>query len=286
MIVRTDAVVLRTLDYSETSRIATLLTRSHGVVGALARGARRPTSTFGSTLQPMSAVQVVFYHRPGRGLQTLKEASHIVRWKTLTQDFHRVPLGLRAVEVARGVLGEGEAHPLALDLLIRTLAVLDAAEDAGQRRAVVPAAPREPARLRAGHPARRRPRARGLRDAAARVRRRRAARRGGRRGLHGPAQLRRRRPGVAGRPAGLRHPRPDRRRDGHADDARRGPRAARPKRSWTPTCGRTRTARSARRYGRSRTRSTPASPGTVPSRMSECRLGTGSGLPQIGEYVG
>ena len=128
MIVRTDAVVLRTLDYGETSRIATLLTRSHGVVGALARGARRPTSQFGSTLQPMAAVQVVFYHRPGRGLQTLKEAAHIVRWKHLSSDFERVPLGLRAVEVARGVLGEGEAHPLALDLLVRTLAFLDAAE--------------------------------------------------------------------------------------------------------------------------------------------------------------
>lgn len=128
MIVRTDAVVLRTLDYGETSRIATLLTRSHGVVGALARGSRRPTSQFGSTLQPMAAVQVVFYHRPGRGLQTLKEAAHIVRWKQLGSDFERVPLGLRAVEVARGVLGEGEAHPLALDLLIRTLAFLDAAD--------------------------------------------------------------------------------------------------------------------------------------------------------------
>ena len=128
MIVRTDAVVLRTLDYGETSRIATLLTRSHGVVGALARGARRPTSTFGATLQPMSAIQVVFYHRPGRGLQTLKETAYMVRWKALTTDFERVPLGLRAVEVARAVLGEGEAHPRALDLLVRTLATLDAGD--------------------------------------------------------------------------------------------------------------------------------------------------------------
>ena len=128
MIVRTDAVVLRAMDYGETSRIVTLLTRSHGVVGALARGARRPTSTFGSTLQPMSAVQVVFYHRPGRGLQTLREVSYMVRWKTLAVDFARVPLGLRAVEVARAVLGEGEAHPLALDLLVQTLAFIDGAE--------------------------------------------------------------------------------------------------------------------------------------------------------------
>ena len=129
MIIRTDAVVLRTMDYGETSRIATLLTRSHGVVGMLARGARRPTSQFGSTLQPMSAVEVVFYHRPGRGLQTLKETAYMVRWRGLTADFARVPLGLRAVEVARAVLGEGEAHPLALDSLVRTLAYLDSADE-------------------------------------------------------------------------------------------------------------------------------------------------------------
>ena len=128
MIVRTDAVVLRTMDYGETSRIATLLTRSHGVVGVLARGARRPTSTFGSTLQPMSAIQVVFYHRPGRGLQTLKETAYMIRWTRLPSEFARVGLGLRAVEVARAVLGEGEAHPLALDVLVRTLATLDAAD--------------------------------------------------------------------------------------------------------------------------------------------------------------
>ena len=128
MIVRTDAVVLHAFDYGETSRIVRLLTRQHGVVGVLARGARRPTSQFGSTLQPMSYVQAVYYWRPQRGLQTLKEAAHVVRFRRLTSTVERVTLGLRVVEVARALVEEGEAHPLALDLVVRTLEHVDAAE--------------------------------------------------------------------------------------------------------------------------------------------------------------
>ncbi len=128
MIVRTDAVVLRAFDYGETSRIVTLLTRTHGVVGALARGARRPSSRFGSTLQPMSCIQAVLYVKPGRGLQTFKEAAHLVRFPHLDgRDLERVTTGLRAVEVARLALDEGDAHPLALDRLVETLAFADAA---------------------------------------------------------------------------------------------------------------------------------------------------------------
>ena len=133
MIVRTDAVVLRTLDYGETSRIVTLLTRTHGVVGALAKGARRTKSRFGSTLQPMACVEAVLYMKPNRGLQTFKEAAHHVRFPHLDgSDLDRLTAGLRAVEVARLTLDEGDTHPLALDLLIRTLATIDsAAEGAG-----------------------------------------------------------------------------------------------------------------------------------------------------------
>lgn len=130
MIVRTDAVVLRTLDYGETSRIATLLTRSHGVVGALARGARRTSSRFGATLQPMACIQAVLYVKPGRSLQTLTETAHLVRFPHLDgRDLARLTAGLRAVEAARLALEEGDAHPLAFDRLVETLAYVDAAPD-------------------------------------------------------------------------------------------------------------------------------------------------------------
>lgn len=128
MIVRTDAVVLRAFDYGETSRIATLLTRQHGVVGLMAKGARRPSSRFGATLQPMAYVQAVYYYKPGRALHTLTETAHLHRFARLSADVGRITRGLRAVELARALLPEGEAFPQALELLVRTLTYLDAAE--------------------------------------------------------------------------------------------------------------------------------------------------------------
>lgn len=129
MIVRTDAVVLRAFDYSETSTIATLLTRRDGVISVLARGARRPKSRFGATLQPMAYIQIVYYVKEGRTLQTLKEASHVHRFPDLTTDLDRVTVGLRMVELVRAMLHEGDSQPMVLKLLVQALTWLNHAED-------------------------------------------------------------------------------------------------------------------------------------------------------------
>ena len=128
MIVRTDALVLRAMDYSETSRIATLLTRQHGAIGVVAKGARRPTSRFGSTLQPGAYVQAVYYYRPNRGLQTLKEASHLARFPHLGTDLERGTVAFRLLEVTRALVGEDDPHPLALEAVVRALTYADVAD--------------------------------------------------------------------------------------------------------------------------------------------------------------
>jgi DNA repair protein RecO (recombination protein O) len=135
MIVRTDAVVLSAFDYGETSRIVTLLTRRHGVLSALARGARRPKSRFGATLQPMAYLQVVYYHRETRGLQTLKEAAYVERFGHLGTDLERTTVGLRLVELVRALLHEHDPNAPVLALLARTLAWLDGARADGPPRA-------------------------------------------------------------------------------------------------------------------------------------------------------
>ena len=127
MIIRTDAVVLRTLDYSETSLIVQLLTRRHGRIAVMAKGARRPKSKFGATLQPMSYVQVVYYYKENRGLQTLTEAAYVQRFPNLTTDLERLTVGLRLVEFAHAVLEEGEQNAPALGLLLQALAFTDGA---------------------------------------------------------------------------------------------------------------------------------------------------------------
>lgn len=67
----TDAVVLHSFDYLESSRILRLVTRDGGVRSALAKGARRSSRRFGSAVDLFAQGNAQLYTKPGRDLDTL-----------------------------------------------------------------------------------------------------------------------------------------------------------------------------------------------------------------------
>jgi DNA repair protein RecO (recombination protein O) len=66
----TEAIVLQSFPYGETSRIVRLLTRSAGVHSAIAKGALRPRSRF-AMMEPFAEGIATLYIRDTRDLQTL-----------------------------------------------------------------------------------------------------------------------------------------------------------------------------------------------------------------------
>src|SRR6058998_1012440 len=81
-LVNTEAIVLRTYNLAEADRIVLCLTRSAGLVRAVARGARRMRSTFGAALEPFTLIRLAFYEKENRELVTITDAeilkSHFV----------------------------------------------------------------------------------------------------------------------------------------------------------------------------------------------------------------
>jgi DNA repair protein RecO (recombination protein O) len=67
----TPAVVLKVTPYSETSRIVRLLSRDHGLLSALARGARRPKSQLGAGLDLFAVGVVMVRTKAQTDLHTL-----------------------------------------------------------------------------------------------------------------------------------------------------------------------------------------------------------------------
>ena len=70
-LVSTDAIVLHTFDYLESSRVLRLATREAGVRSAIAKGARRSSRRFGGGLDLFSRGVAHLYTKPGRDLDTL-----------------------------------------------------------------------------------------------------------------------------------------------------------------------------------------------------------------------
>ena len=123
----TPAIVLSTIRYSETSKIVRLATRDHGVHSAIAKGALRPRSRFGASLQPLSEGVAHLVMHPLRDLHLLTAF-----------DVGRVPIGL-AEDLERyaaaAVLAEvmlrfapSDPHPEGYDTLRSALSSLATVE--------------------------------------------------------------------------------------------------------------------------------------------------------------
>ena len=75
----TPAIILHTFPYGETSKIARLLTRDHGVQSVMAKGALRPKGKFGARLQVLSTGNAQIYCKANRDKATLEDCIALVR---------------------------------------------------------------------------------------------------------------------------------------------------------------------------------------------------------------
>jgi len=110
LITKTGVVVLRTVEYSESSLIVTVLSRRHGRISLIAKGARKPKSKFAGLLQPGRILGAVYYYKPTRSVQTLTEASLEHRLDTLSLDVEKMALVMSALELISQLVHEGEGN--------------------------------------------------------------------------------------------------------------------------------------------------------------------------------
>lgn len=72
-----DSFILGTHALKETDRIVSFLTRDFGKKRGVAKGARRPKSSFSGALEPMTEARVVYYEKEGRELVSINAADPI-----------------------------------------------------------------------------------------------------------------------------------------------------------------------------------------------------------------
>src|SRR5438309_4073192 len=121
------AVVLRTTDWSETSRIATLWTREFGKVRALAKGGRRLKSAFENALDLLTVCSIVFLRKSSGSLDLLTEAQVVRRFPQLRADLAALYAGYYLAELLADWTEDYDPHPALFDEALSTLADLGSA---------------------------------------------------------------------------------------------------------------------------------------------------------------
>jgi len=124
------ALVLRTTDWSESSRIATLWTREFGKVRVLAKGGRRLKSNFESALDLLTVCSIVLLRKSSGGLDLLTEAQVVKRFPQLRTDLAALYAAYYLAELLSECTEDNDPHPELFAEALDTLEALGHAESA------------------------------------------------------------------------------------------------------------------------------------------------------------
>lgn len=122
---KTQALVLRVIDFSETSAVVTLFTSDFGKISALAKGARRPKGPFENALDLLSLVRVVFLRKSSDALDLLTEAKLDRRFRSAGRDLVRLYAGYYLAELLMELTDNHDPHPELFAAADQALQALD-----------------------------------------------------------------------------------------------------------------------------------------------------------------
>src|SRR6478672_5481893 len=108
-------IVLKVIEFSETSCVVTLFTEDFGKVGALAKGARRPKGPFEGALDLLALVRIVFLRKSSDALDLLTEARLERRFRPNSGDLSSLYAAYYVAELLGELTDDYDPHPELFD---------------------------------------------------------------------------------------------------------------------------------------------------------------------------
>jgi len=104
MILKTEAIVLKTFDFRETSRIATFFSRDYGKVSGVLKGIRRDPRKFGSSLERFSVNDIVYYQYRNSELHLISQCDLKEFYWPVRQDLKKSLAAHYVLDLVNGVM--------------------------------------------------------------------------------------------------------------------------------------------------------------------------------------
>ncbi len=116
-----DAIVLRRWDWSETSQIAWVFTRDHGLIRGVAKGSKRPRSAFDGGLEPLTRGEIGVISKPDADLATFTswDLQDVCFAARASLEANRV--GLFVVGLLASIVTDHDPQPRIFDELVIVL---------------------------------------------------------------------------------------------------------------------------------------------------------------------
>lgn len=129
MIVHTEAIVLKTFDFRETSRIAIFFTKDCGKLKGVLKGIRKDQKKFGSSVDRFSINDIVFYRYSRSDLHLISQCDLKEYFFSIRQDYERSMAANYVLELVDRVMPPEHENEDVYQLMLNFLRSLDTAHN-------------------------------------------------------------------------------------------------------------------------------------------------------------
>ena len=105
--------------YQVSSKIITVLTQEHGKIALIARGAKRPKGKFSGIIEIGNILDVVYYYKASRGVQSLSEATVHYASINFRKELERASILYATLELAAQLVHDNENNEAIFDFLLK-----------------------------------------------------------------------------------------------------------------------------------------------------------------------
>ena len=127
-IAKTEAFVLKSMKYGETSKIVTLFTKDFGKLNAIVKGARNYKSKLCGTLESMNYIRAVIYMKESRELQMISSAEYINSFTNIQSNFEKLQASFKIIDILNRSIINSDINKNLFDILLRTISKLNNSE--------------------------------------------------------------------------------------------------------------------------------------------------------------
>ena len=122
---KTRAIVIKSMNLSESDRLVTFMTENHGKVKCVAKGARKVKNQFWGALEPMSLIHLIYFGKEHQSLFRLNHSDIIEPFQTIRDDFGKLYTGIYFLDLIDSMVLEGHSERKVFTLMYQALAALN-----------------------------------------------------------------------------------------------------------------------------------------------------------------
>ena len=104
MILKTEAIVLKSFDFRETSRIVTFFTKEYGKVKGILKGIRKDPKKFGSQVDKFSINDIVYYQHRNSDLHLVSQCDLRAFFFETRKDFKKTMAASYILELVDAIM--------------------------------------------------------------------------------------------------------------------------------------------------------------------------------------